>query len=466
MEFQKKNLKHGLGNCESAFFDDLPLMIVTSSPIEGNRADKKSSKPAKNQPCEDNHTWSKLFATYQTTSVKDKQMDKNGYISLEESTTTENMSSSSYQTIAEQKTKILLTPGKRFQVVSSSSRKIHLRNPTPKKSSLYLAASHQCGHNSESEEEDQEESLQTIKNRLKNVDSLSVKDIERYERILQKFVDTNNMSKDVGVKTFSLEDSDLMHFIEKNIGQCNLSPRTVRMLGRQSQEQEKRLIGLAVAKRKSANEIQKRINRQFLETKQQIKSREELELKLVKAAGLRQKATTTSTLFNQAHVAHHRQFVSENRQKDNLLRLQKQIQSEILKNNTQSNKIVKGIWKTFLHEQYNELRKEVRERHLQNAAILKESETNLRRLKNNYEEKLKELKDVVATTADEAGIEKKEVNRELERLQRKMRHQFEAEFQTLLGNIETKGDHKRLIREEKASQLKKQLLKGDYVFEV
>ncbi|KAI9555352.1 hypothetical protein GHT06_017867 [Daphnia sinensis] len=382
MEFQKQNSKHGLDNCESAFFDDLPLMIVTSSPIEGNRGDKKRSKPVRNPPCEDNHTWSKLFATYQTTSRKDQQMDKDCHLSLEESTISENTSSSSYQTIAEQKTKILLTPGKRFQVVSSSSRKIHLRNPTPKKPSLYMAANHQYSHNCESEEDDEEESIQTIKSRLKNVDSLSARDIERYERILQKLVDTNNMRKNVGVKNSSVEDSDIMHFIEKNIGQCNLSPRTVRMLGKQSQEQEKRLIGLAVAKRKSANEIQKRINKQFLETKQQIKSREELEMKLIKAADLRQKATTTSTLFNQAHIAHHRQFVNESRQKDNLLRLQKQIQSEAIKNNSQSNKIVKGIWKTFLHEQYSELRKEVRERHLQNAAILKESETNLQRLKN------------------------------------------------------------------------------------
>ncbi|KAK4022358.1 hypothetical protein OUZ56_007829 [Daphnia magna] len=431
MELQKRNLKHDLGNSESAFFDDLPLMIVTSSPIERNR---------------------------------DKQMDKNCHLSLEESTTTENTSSSSYQTIAEQKTKILLTPGKRFQVVSSSSRKIHLRNQTPKKSSS--AASHQYCHNWESEEEEEEESIQTIKNRLKNVENLSAKDIERYERILLKLVESNNMRKDVEVNNFSVENSNLMHFIKKNIGQCNLSPRTIRMLGKHSQEQEKRLIGLAVAKRKSATEIQKRINRQFLETKQQIKNREELEMKLVKAAGLRQKATTTSTLFNQAHIAHHRQFVTESRQKDNLLRFQKQIQSEAIKNNTQTNKIVKGLWKTFLHEQYNELRKEVRERHLQNAAILKESETNLHRLKNNYEEKLKELKDVVAATAAEAGIEKKEVSREIERLQRKIRHQFETEFETLLGNIETKGNHKRFIRDEKASKLKKQLQKGDYVFEV
>lgn len=70
-----------------------------------------------------------------------------------------------------------------------------------------------------------------------------------------------------------------------------------------------------------------------------IKSREELELKLVKAACLRQKATTTSTLFNQAHAAHHRQFVTESRRKDSVSRLQKQMQSEMTKNNSQINKV-------------------------------------------------------------------------------------------------------------------------------
>lgn len=65
----------------------------------------------------------------------------------------------------------------------------------------------------------------------------------------------------------------------------------------------------------------------------------------------------------------------------------------------------------------------------------------------SYDEKLKELKDIAAAKAAEAGMEKKEISREIERIQRSMQHQFQTEFQTLLRNIETHGDHKRFTRQ-------------------
>jgi len=46
--------------------------------------------------------------------------------------------------------------------------------------------------------------------------------------------------------------------------------------------------------------------------------------------------------------------------------------------------MVGDIWKTFLQEQYNELRKDVKEQNLQKAALLKESEEQLGRLKRRY----------------------------------------------------------------------------------
>jgi len=72
----------------------------------------------------------------------------------------------------------------------------------------------------------------------------------------------------------------------------------------------------------------------------QIKNREELEIKLVKAAHLRREATVTSTLFNQAHAARHRLFVTEYRQRDNLLQLERKLKNEKIKNNTQISKVV------------------------------------------------------------------------------------------------------------------------------
>ncbi len=46
--------------------------------------------------------------------------------------------------------------------------------------------------------------------------------------------------------------------------------------------------------------------------------------------------------------------------------------------------VVQDVWKTFLQEQYNELRNDVREQQLQKVAILKESEEELKHLKIKY----------------------------------------------------------------------------------
>ena len=67
---------------------------------------------------------------------------------------------------------------------------------------------------------------------------------------------------------------------------------------------------------------------------------------------------------------------------------------------------------------------------------------------SRYEEKIKELKDVAAAKAAEAGMEKKEVASELDRIQRNLRQHFQKEFQSLLTKIESKGEHQRLIRLE------------------
>jgi|688.fasta_scaffold171391_3 hypothetical protein len=46
--------------------------------------------------------------------------------------------------------------------------------------------------------------------------------------------------------------------------------------------------------------------------------------------------------------------------------------------------VVRDVWKTFLQEQYSELRKDVREQNLQKVAIIKESEEQLGRLRKRY----------------------------------------------------------------------------------
>lgn len=64
----------------------------------------------------------------------------------------------------------------------------------------------------------------------------------------------------------------------------------------------------------------------------------------------------------------------------------------------------------------------------------------------SFEDKLRELKDVAAAKAAEAGLEKKEVACEIERIRRNMQRQFQTEYQSLLQKIESKGEHQRFIR--------------------
>jgi len=267
MDIKNQDFKRGLDKCESAFFDDMPMMIVTSSPIEGKLCENPSPLPFTYPPSEseDNPTWSELLSKFQT--VSDGKHGKKQHISVE--STTESDTSSSYEPIAEHKLKILVTPGKKIQVLSSSARKTQFRNQTPMKSTSYSILSQQYRQKCEKENDESEESIQTIRKKIQNSEHLSVRDIERYERIVRKVVSQNKMKKETYSRN-PVKETDLMRYVENQIGRCNLSPKTVRMLEKQNQHQDTRLIGLSVAKRKSAAEIQKKINSQLMETKQQV----------------------------------------------------------------------------------------------------------------------------------------------------------------------------------------------------
>jgi hypothetical protein len=242
----------------------MPMMIVTSSPIEGKQCE--SPFAFRCSPSEDNLTWSELLSKFQTISVRNEKYKKK-HITVEESVSTE--TNTSYEPIAEHKMKILVNPGKKIQVLSSSARKTHFRNLKPKKTTSYSVLSQQYRQKCESEDDESEESIQTIRKRIQNPKDLSARDIERYERIVKKVINQNKMKKEA-YSTTLVKDSDVIQFIENQIGPFSLSPRTVRILEKQSQDQEKRLIGLSVAKRKSAAEIQKKIYGQLIETKQQV----------------------------------------------------------------------------------------------------------------------------------------------------------------------------------------------------
>lgn len=268
MDLGTHNVSHGLENCESAFFEDMP-MIVTSSPIEGKRGENSTPVTFRRSRPEDNLRWSDLLLKFQK-NLDTRNFERKADLRVhDESPRTVNCeitsSSCSYQPIAEHKMKILLTPGKKFQVLSSSARKIQLRQPTPKKPNSYSKLNHQYQQKLQTEE-----SIETIKQKLKDAENMSEEDLHRYERVLKKYINQKETELEACSEAALVEESDLMKLIEKQLGRCNLSPRTVRMLGKQNQDQEKRLIGLSVAKRKSAVDVKKKINEQLVETKQQV----------------------------------------------------------------------------------------------------------------------------------------------------------------------------------------------------
>lgn len=270
MDNRDRGLKHGFKNCGSAFFDDMP-MIVTSSPIEGRRPENSTPvvhRSRRSPRGEHSPTWSQLLCRFQATSIESPvKSSRKECIIVDDPSVDSERTSSSYEPIAEHKMKVLLTPGKKLHVLSSSSRKIKHRQATPGRPLSYSKLNQEYRKRLDSEE-DIDESIHTIKNKLKNADTLSLSDIAHYEQILLKLV--NQKAQAFPNESLSLKNPDLVQLIEKNIGECNPSPRTCRILKKTSLEQEKRLISLATVKRKTATEIKKKMNEQLMETKNHV----------------------------------------------------------------------------------------------------------------------------------------------------------------------------------------------------
>jgi len=127
----------------------------------------------------------------------------------------------------------------------------------------------------------EKENIQAIKARLKSGrESLTLDEINRYERIVLDYVDRQRQQAvpepslqppKAGVSfPDTMVDSELMRFVENQLGRLDLTPGSVRQLRMQEQEQEKRLISLSIAKRRSAVDIKKKIEHQQVTAKQQV----------------------------------------------------------------------------------------------------------------------------------------------------------------------------------------------------
>ena len=264
--------------------------LFTSSPIEGFRPIDNTAAFSDCSPSFENlvdTTWSALLRGYKepptlTAQIDSKKKEEDVLkfdLSSEQSTCTE--SSASFQPIAEHKMKVLLTPGNKIKILSNSSRKIH-RPTTPMKPSSYSKLSQNYHQRFEMEEsdgsEEEEESVHTIKQRLKTKENLTMQEVERYEKILTKHISQKKkktvletkLPTDIPPSTDSA--SVLMQFLEQQLGRLDLSPSSLRTLRIQNEEQEKRLISLSITKRKSAAEIKQRIEKQQATANQQVLS--------------------------------------------------------------------------------------------------------------------------------------------------------------------------------------------------
>lgn len=267
-------------NLEARDLDGFFGEIVTSSPIERKRFDNEAATEPSTKD-EYNTTWSALLGNYRAAAARPKN---NKQLKSQEETHEE--TSSSYEPLAQTTVKVLLTPGRNMHVLSSSTRKFS-RQATPGRpcsySKLSKAYSERC-KGLDSEEEEDEESIQTIKAQLKAKDAaLTLEQINRYERIVQRHVARRMASENHQGATATAAsagtcqddnrlpaDSELLRFVEDQVGKLNLTPSSKRVLKIHEQQQEKRLIGLSIAKRKSAVEIKKKIHHQQVAAKQQV----------------------------------------------------------------------------------------------------------------------------------------------------------------------------------------------------
>lgn len=246
--------------------------LFTSSPIEGKRNN--------DSPNFGNSTWSALLGEYKApqkeSTTKTESNRKEEHI-LKCSLTSESSScltsSSSYQPIAEHKMKILLTPGNKIKILSNSSRKIH-RPKTPMKPLSYSKLSQNYRQRFEGVESEEEESVDAIKQKMKSKENLTMSEVERFEKILIKHIENKQRKKSEALSrsasNIPTADSVLMQFLENQLGQLNLSPSSRRSLRMENEEQEKRLISLAITKRKSAAEIKQKIEKQQALAKEQV----------------------------------------------------------------------------------------------------------------------------------------------------------------------------------------------------
>ena len=232
------NLKGG--KVSEAFLTD--EMIVTSSPINGRCLRPKSSEF---------QTWANMLSNncqeLQENAVQDAGSSAVSDLSIEAS--------------------FRVSPMKKIHVVSSSVKK--KRFPvTPHKS--YSQLSRVCRLKFEESDSDEDE-IAAIKKVISTKDQLTLSEIESYERKTRKYIKSLERRKEHEQDNMDTAlNCDLVKFVEGEIGQMNLSPSSARVLRHKKGQSDKRLLGLAVAKKMDTIKFRKDINQQMKIAQEQV----------------------------------------------------------------------------------------------------------------------------------------------------------------------------------------------------
>lgn len=375
------NLRDQLNTVPSSFImEEMP--IITSSPIEGKLIESSPFTQNNNVNNRDFLTWSALLDDYRRTP-KTKTRKKSTVI---EQSPSASSSSSSFKTIAEHEMRVLLTPNRKIHVLSSSARKIRPQLHTPKKSN----------------NEKISQSIGVLKEKIRSNEVMTIEEIDAYERILKRHIEQQQKAEEdeyfidqLGATKLSpvpcrisktknnhKNIMNLQELIEDEIGAVDLSPSTSRILKMKNREQEKRLISLAITKRKSSSDIKRKIFQQQSAAQEQIKLREKSEMKQMRASKRREQELMRTTQFSQIHSAHHTKLVNDKRRNLQVSQLQQNMHSQESRTSLQTHKTVNEVWSVFLREQYRELQRQNREQHDEQVKIVNQSAAKLQKLKS------------------------------------------------------------------------------------
>lgn len=225
------------------FFDEVP-MIVTSSPIERHTANKRT---AKHRQLKSDPTWCSVLQEYYSTP---ESMTSNSDAS---STSTTNGSSGSFQPVLEHRLRFAIEDNK-VQLLSQSKKVLSEKAKQSKETALEVPE-----HLLQQEKHKLDKISANIKSR-----NVTIDEVLKYEELLkQQFKAKDKAPERRG-------NGDPISFIEKELGNLNVTPKTSKIIEKRKREQERRLISLINSKKKATIHSRHTLDSQLRGTEDEV----------------------------------------------------------------------------------------------------------------------------------------------------------------------------------------------------